>query len=748
MRQTIGALERLVSRTVYQRPRKGSALIIPNRCRTMGSSYVTGPAVLSTMEHHLHTSSRYEYHPLTTGNSIRLLLLKPGMDLEPLQISFVEHQIPSGNDTTTSVVNYKAISYTWHPESGGEEYDSVFCDGGEIRVTKNLANLLYRVRSDSDNVLWIDQLCINQRDSKEKEHQIPLMRQIYQQCQKVVFWIGEEDQDTSMSFEMIGVLHEIFCKIQARGDRHPSLAHLHSSDPQSRYELSQADSSDWWPLMELFERGVFQRLWIVQEIVLAPTVEVRCGSHTIPFEELGNAAAFLNYAGWISHLQEAYVRSHAQKYIKPVLQDNVDIIEDVGRVDFINSLYNRRLHFQSGETESLEHLLGSLRRCKTSRDFLHDKIYALLGLAAVSTPGQIPAALLPSYGKSYTEVFRDTTRYLLEQGSLGILSHIEDVSLRSETANLPSWVPNFDVFQRSTILGLQNNANEMGFVAGGQEKVTCSFDNQDILELDAYKIDDVLLAGPAYEKQSQEEFLEESSRLVDLLRPYPTGEAMVDAFWRTLIANNDTISADPVPDEWRRHFAGFCMQSAVELRLQHEMSRLEAEDTVSEDIDISAILSERLLAIEGDHKNFVLLVQTEKHTIPLAPYTMKSWAPGLYNVFTLGMLLTGRVSNQYLAENNASLYRKAMRHVCYYRRVFTTASKGYLGIGPRSLEPGDGVFVLRGGRVPFILRKVDGNKFSIVGECFVHGVMHGEAVQGGNVEWTRIRIGDPEDRPA
>lgn len=697
----------------------------------------------STTQHDslISSASTYEYDPLTPGDSIRLLSLKPGKDQERLQISFAEHRIPNESEAAVSAVNYQAISYTWHPESGGEEYDTVSCDGKEIRVTKNLADLLYRIRTNCDKELWIDQLCINQGNAKEKEQQIPLMRQVYQQGQQVVLWLGEENQGTRKAFDMIRILHGLFCSTRDRGELYPSPAHLHSDDHQSRYGLPGVTSSDWWPLMELLGRNVFQRLWIVQEIVLGPRVEVRCGSHTIAFEELGNAAVFLYHTGWITHLQEAYIRSHAERYVEPVLVDMVDIVEDIGRVDFIASLYNRRLHFQAGETESLEHLLGSLRRCKTSRDFLHDKIYALLGLVAASSLGRIPAALLPSYGKPYTEVFRDATRYLLEQGSLGILSHVEDMSLREESFPLPSWVPNFDVFQRSTILGLQNNATAMGYIAGGQEEVTCDFEDPNVLELDAYKVDDVLLAGPAYETQSQEQFLEESARLVDLFQPYPTGEAIVDAFWKTLIANSDTVSAEPVPDEWRRHFVGFCMQSAVEMRLQNEMDRLRAEGALSGDIDVSAILSERLLAIEGDHKNFVLLIRTEKHTIPLAPFTMQPWAPGLYNVFTLGMLSTGSVPPQHLAENNSSLYRKAMQEMCYFRRVFTTASKGYIGIGPPSLERGDGVFVLRGGRVPFILRKVKGNEFRVVGECYVHGVMYGEMLEARGLEWTRIRIG-------
>jgi hypothetical protein len=61
-------------------------------------------------------------------------------------------------------------------------------------------------------------------------------------------------------------------------------------------------------------------------------------------------------------------------------------------------------------------------------------------------------------------------------------------------------------------------------------------------------------------------------------------------------------------------------------------------------------------------------------------------------------------------------------------RCFFATSKGFLGLGPRSMQRGDIVAVLFGGRVPFILRSMDGH-FRLVGECYVHGIMDGEVVQ-------------------
>lgn len=59
--------------------------------------------------------------------------------------------------------------------------------------------------------------------------------------------------------------------------------------------------------------------------------------------------------------------------------------------------------------------------------------------------------------------------------------------------------------------------------------------------------------------------------------------------------------------------------------------------------------------------------------------------------------------------------------------TFFCTGEGWIGIGTRAMEAGDVVAVLFGGRVPFILRK-QSSGYRVVGACYVHGLMDGEAV--------------------
>lgn len=62
-------------------------------------------------------------------------------------------------------------------------------------------------------------------------------------------------------------------------------------------------------------------------------------------------------------------------------------------------------------------------------------------------------------------------------------------------------------------------------------------------------------------------------------------------------------------------------------------------------------------------------------------------------------------------------------------RVFGRTAKGRFVLGPKVMEPGDIVCVLFGGKMPFVLRSWIDDMFLLVGECYVHGLMHGEAVE-------------------
>jgi hypothetical protein len=68
----------------------------------------------------------------------------------------------------------------------------------------------------------------------------------------------------------------------------------------------------------------------------------------------------------------------------------------------------------------------------------------------------------------------------------------------------------------------------------------------------------------------------------------------------------------------------------------------------------------------------------------------------------------------------------AIRHCMY--RSFIVTKKGYFGLGRQNVQPWDEICILRGGCVPFMLRRRDEKYHELGGEVYLHGVMDGRVV--------------------
>ena len=65
--------------------------------------------------------------------------------------------------------------------------------------------------------------------------------------------------------------------------------------------------------------------------------------------------------------------------------------------------------------------------------------------------------------------------------------------------------------------------------------------------------------------------------------------------------------------------------------------------------------------------------------------------------------------------------------------------RGYFGLVPEDTLVGDSVILVDGAAVPFIVRgkgddEKDSHLTTLVGECYVHGIMHGEALGFEDIE--------------
>lgn len=134
---------------------------------------------------------KYEYTALPSSEHIRIFVLYPGTG--PVD------QIRGRLETTSLAqpVVYEALSYTWEDP---KKDHTIICDGCEAYIHKNAFEALSGLRRAVDNEeedisqnsrwIWIDTVCMNQEDVREKNHQVSMMGRIYHQANRTVVWLG------------------------------------------------------------------------------------------------------------------------------------------------------------------------------------------------------------------------------------------------------------------------------------------------------------------------------------------------------------------------------------------------------------------------------------------------------------------------------------------------------------------------------------------------------------------------------
>ncbi|KAI0913655.1 heterokaryon incompatibility protein-domain-containing protein [Ustulina deusta] len=72
-------------------------------------------------------------------------------------------------------------------------------------------------------------------------------------------------------------------------------------------------------------------------------------------------------------------------------------------------------------------------------------------------------------------------------------------------------------------------------------------------------------------------------------------------------------------------------------------------------------------------------------------------------------------------------FHDAFVRACTDKRFFITQD-GRMGIGPEFMKENDDIVILFGAKVPFLVRRL-GSRYSLIGECYVAGMMNGEPIE-------------------
>lgn len=237
------------------------------------------------------SKAAYTYRPLTDTNSaIRLLRIVAARFEEDIIIELKDMSFEDGD---LSADPYEALSYAWGSlENPGFVFirhdDQLF----SLSVTRNCEEALRYLRyRHKARTVWIDAICINQQDPREKAQQVSIMRSIYSKASQVIVWLGPASTMSSAAMTWIATVgNEIFYD-----ETTWSISALTKDTTRvDAYEVI-ASTAELNAFAELIDKPYFDRLWIWQEVRSGgEKVTLKCGHDEVPWEWFTHTVQYWN----------------------------------------------------------------------------------------------------------------------------------------------------------------------------------------------------------------------------------------------------------------------------------------------------------------------------------------------------------------------------------------------------------------------------------------------------------------------
>ena len=625
------------------------------------------------------------YKDTLTSNQFRLLQLSPGSDKDLIECKLEVVEFNEGKP------QYEALSYKWGEPRG----HGVKCNDDKmlLPVNVNLYFALQRFRlPDQPRLLWVDDICINQDDEEERGRQVQIFHRIYAEAKNVLIWLGAESEDSDVAMEFF-----------------PRMMN-HLADKRSKMEVTDPDlpsgrnaaykTPKMIALNNLLSRPWFMRVWTLQEGAFASRAVVVCGGKELPFdlfEEFNGKCQEDQTGVWTATLSSISSAKPADPKNPPRF-----VTSHIHGISKLKQVRSGR-----GPRESVPMLLYRLRSCEATD--ARDRVYSMWSFLP---DNYLQILEKPRYERDFTaaDLFYQVARIeLVHNRNLDFLGHAGIWQQRPGTA-LPSWAADWSYRQLTHPL--------------------CVLDHDCLLKTDTrlYRASGDL-NGSAN--------VSEAPVMLEV-RGKVLGEV-------TKLTNPFTFTTNQDKDEGA------------------EVSTSEGGKEHDDDLKAKVAQSKRQLeyAIRMFNETtsqiaLCLTTAAQCHSYPqsldaktAAMHTLTASLTHHVSGPALGATLI-RVSDQEVQDlfaaldaavsameslNLSGVDQKALkllglvREVTRTRRFFVT-DDGYMGLAPGEAGEGDRVTIVYGCSTPVLLRGVTGlgARWRLVGECYVYGLMDGEAV--------------------
>ncbi|KAI1113845.1 HET-domain-containing protein [Nemania sp. NC0429] len=328
----------------------------------------------------------YQYEPLTSDMEIRLLELIPSESENTLRCRIIREDLHN-----PELKKFGAISYAW---GSGERSTSITCNDKDevLEITPNCSHALYSLQrlTAETPYLWIDAICINQKDLVERSHQVLIMGKIYAAASTTYIYLGDSTDGSNFLFQH---LQDMEGKLQAgeKAGRQP--------------EPSEGLVDE---VKELFKRPWFSGIWAVQDLMNSKQPIFICG------DKKATSRALME-------CHDGYSRGWRVPTISPA------------PVEF----WLERSKYHTGKGTSAAQILLFLAAqtglCKSTNP--RDRVLALAPLME----DELPPELIPliDYSLPVEEFLQRFALFLLKDVGLCLLRMVR----HPHSQTMPSWMP-------------------------------------------------------------------------------------------------------------------------------------------------------------------------------------------------------------------------------------------------------------------------------------------------------------------
>lgn len=186
--------------------------------------------------------------------------------------------------------DFAALSYTW---GDPKQTEAIVVNGHQVQATVNLVHALQTFRKahlfhGNQYMLWADALCINQDDPHERSSQVKKLRDLYGMSWSTMAFLGPEEEESGQAIQLIKEL--VNCEKKGT-----------SADLRNKLEADPGFLGDgkWLAFQRFVQRPYWARLWIVQEVALAPSnMLMFAGDDSTTWAEVQDALASIHTCNW------------------------------------------------------------------------------------------------------------------------------------------------------------------------------------------------------------------------------------------------------------------------------------------------------------------------------------------------------------------------------------------------------------------------------------------------------------------